>query len=75
MSHLPNQPLEVPSREVHHAEDEGESSWESSNLSVGEAKQTALWLRTNKDEADFDKELKRKDDARAQLGGFGFRST
>lgn len=66
-------PQQIPYREVIHQESDGESDWTGSQaLSVGEAKQTALWLKDKVEEAAFDKQLRLKDNARARLGGFGF---
>jgi hypothetical protein len=72
MSHLPDQPLEVPEREVAHDIE----CWEPPDMywpwGVGFSR---VYEHFFNDAAlkEFEEELKRKEKARAELGGFGFR--
>lgn len=72
MSHTPDQPYEIPFRAVDH--DEPDYGPDGSDLiaGVGHAKPEEWW-GTDTDWRNERRDLLRRDRARRNLGGFGFR--
>lgn len=73
MSHLPEQPLEVPEREVFHdlPADEYPDGFDYI-VGVGAAKTEHIWADKATSE-EWDAEISDRERRRALLGGFGFR--
>lgn len=74
MSHLPNQPLEVPTREVHHDLPEDDYLYGVENIiGLGHIRDETFHGWESKAAEDrYWKDQRRKDEARAALGCFGF---
>lgn len=67
------QPYEVPYREVLHDEDGDDV--DGFDLIAGMGTATKIeWWGTDTDEREWRKEMRRKEKARRELGGFGFQS-
>lgn len=72
MSHLPDQDYEVPIRTVEHAEPIDDSFFDVPTFPVGYAREIT-WIGTDAEIKAERAELLRRQKARAELGGFGFR--
>lgn len=70
MSHIDGQPLEIPTREVTH-DFEYTDTGADYIAGVGKAEQTQTWM-TEAELLIWEGELRRREQARAGLGGFGF---
>lgn len=75
MSHSPGQPLEVPSREVHHDLPEDEYLYGVEHIIGFGHVRDEVWhgWESEKARKQFWDDRRRADEARARLGGFGFR--
>lgn len=73
MSHLPDQPHEVPFREVEHQEFDDDPKGYEQILGMGTVRDWTWWGGPKRD-AEFVKELEALEKRRAKLGGFGFRA-
>lgn len=75
MSHLPDQPHEIPFREVEHDDFDPNAPldsdyWPTKMGHIGA--ETFHGWGSKKEEDDHWKDQRRKDEARKRLGGFGF---
>lgn len=73
MSHLPDQPYEVPEREVAHDHDDDYPEGSEYIIGMGHITKGTYWMTKTQEDKDF-KDARRREKAREQLGGFGFRA-